>query len=88
MFQLTSCVPGDNGDLDATYVAQDKERTFQLSVRLIAGEASAKASVDLGLVEAPDEDSAFSALADLMEKGAQAIRARGQATRGLPVYSG
>jgi hypothetical protein len=88
MFKLTSCAPGENGDLNASYSAEDKDGTFKVPVRLIAGEEGAKATVELGFVEAPDEDGAFTALADLLERSAQAIRSRGEATRGLPVYGG
>ena len=92
MLNLKSCAVGADGAVtakyDATHVKEGKDGgTLTVPVHLVTSEAGAKAFIEVGdLTAAGDEESSFDILADILERAAAAIRARGTPKLGVPVY--
>jgi hypothetical protein len=91
VLKFVSSSTAENGDVQALYNAMSKpDKTHKegatFAVKLVAGEAGAKAVADLDAPAAKDEEEAFDNLATALERCAKAIRERGQANRGVPIY--
>lgn len=90
MLKLVQCQAVEGGDVEAQYVAavaaEKGGTSIDVPVRLLVGASGAKAAADIDVPEAPDEEAALDLLADSLERVAASIRARGEATRGIPVY--
>lgn len=90
MLKFLSSSTKDNGDVEAIYKATLKSdkgsEALAIPVKLVAGEKGAAATVELDLVPAQDEEGAFDNLAEALERAAKAIRERGEANRGVPIY--
>lgn len=90
MLSLKNCEVGPTGAISAFYsatLADGKSAPVEVGVvRLESDADGARAAVDLAPLSAGGEEDAFDALAEKLELLAKAIRARGEAARGVPVY--
>ncbi|MEJ6002710.1 hypothetical protein [Paucibacter soli] len=91
MLNLKTCA-FDGGVATAVYMADagpliEGGERLMVPIKLIAGADGATASAEFGaLAASADEDGALEDLANLLEKTAAAIRARGEAKFGIPIY--
>ncbi len=92
MLTLRECPPSEApGTVIAIYElshsgGKDKP-VIKVPLRLVMAPEGAKASL-MGEItfSAPDEDGAFTKLADALEVAAKGLRARGEPKMGVPIY--